>query len=123
MFRHLLRFIPRLWAYLPVIWRDEDWDYGYLLEVMQFKLARLRNSLTHHNDDDKHKKRIRIVELLIGRVIASEYGQAEHDEWAKNEPKDWDKMKDIITRVEYSENQDLEMLFNIMKKHIRRWWD
>lgn len=31
----------RIFVYIPVLWKDNEWDYGYLLELEQFKLKQM----------------------------------------------------------------------------------
>lgn len=34
-------FFMKLLAYIPVLWRDRDYDYAHLLRLMEFKLGRM----------------------------------------------------------------------------------
>lgn len=136
--RKLLRFIKRLWAYLPVIWDDEDWDYMYLLRLVQFKVGRMRSHIkscraaspgySQYQSRNKTLRRMSIVENLIGRLEAGEYCQYEHDEWSKNfvDANEFDskyKLQQIIWHAEYLENRDWYMVWDIISKYARRWWD
>lgn len=37
------RFIKRLFRWLPVLWRQEEWDSGYIYDILDVKLKELRN--------------------------------------------------------------------------------
>jgi len=39
----LIRRIKNIVRWIPVLWGDEQYDYGYLLEVMRFKLTLMEN--------------------------------------------------------------------------------
>ncbi len=45
------RFIKRLFRWLPVLWRQEEWDYGYIYDILDVKLKELRNCIAK---DDIH---------------------------------------------------------------------
>lgn len=38
--------IKKIFEYMPLLWRDEDWDYGYLLDLIKFKLIRMRDTIS-----------------------------------------------------------------------------
>ena len=40
--RNFFASIARVFSYLPVIWKDRDWDYGFLLDLLEFKLKRIK---------------------------------------------------------------------------------
>lgn len=44
-FRSRYRRIHRLIAWIPVLWKDEDWDPAYLFEVLRFKISRMRREI------------------------------------------------------------------------------
>ena len=41
------RFIKRLWRWIPVLWKQEDWDYDYLYEIMRIKMEELLKYSKH----------------------------------------------------------------------------
>ena len=45
------RFIKRLFRWLPVLWRQEEWDYGYIYDILDVKLKELRDCIAK---DDIH---------------------------------------------------------------------
>ena len=40
--------IIRLFQYIPIIWKNEDWDYYHLISLIEFKLKRMRNCLDEY---------------------------------------------------------------------------
>ena len=77
-----------------------DWDYGFFLEIMRFKLSRMR-----HNHETKQiieawqevANEIKEAEVIIGRLI------------------EWDSPEAF--------NADLQLLSDHLKKHLQGWWD
>lgn len=62
--RKVIRFPLRVWKWKSIIFHDENWDYHYLVKVMEFKLKDLEKALRedpHHVNSDRRAKEIRIV--------------------------------------------------------------
>ena len=62
------RFIGRLFSWIPVIYSDEDWDYLYLLTIMEFKLKRMRKVIV---EDDVHadaSRTLKKIDIILGRM-------------------------------------------------------
>jgi hypothetical protein len=67
-FRKIGRFIGKMPAYLKLLWRDEDWDYSFLLDMMRLKLTRMKKE---HEEDEIHAgnlKRAREIAIIIGHL-------------------------------------------------------
>lgn len=149
--RKLIRFFGRLLAWIPVLWEDEDYDYAHLLGLMKFKISRMRKHIAEHSNHanaEKDVKRMRLAELLIGRILASDYGLGEHDKlcekWgplefypseyggsvlrhAKETPENKALIAEDVRRMvdtsAQQEEQDWDMLFSVLRKYLRHWWD
>lgn len=48
--------IIRLLQYAPIIWNNEDWDFSYMLDLIEFKLKRMRNCLDEYYTDGTGKR-------------------------------------------------------------------
>lgn len=123
--KKLARFARSLCSYLPVLWRDEDYDYVYLLLLIKHKVKRMREHFEWCSNSpySKQHRRMRIVELLIDRLNKADYCRYEHDRWRETEPWNDDKIMDIAKQVQHQEEQDWNMVFDIIKRHAQRWWD
>src|ERR1051325_2723979 len=80
------RQLKRLIEYIPVIWKDRDWDYHYLLVMLKYKLSRHRKDMendTWHTQAKRRAKEMRTCELLLDRLIKDEY----HENIYKNHDK------------------------------------
>lgn len=55
--------LRRIAAWMPLLWRDRDWDEAFLVKIVQFKLARMAKSLENGSSvtGPKDARRIRIV--------------------------------------------------------------
>lgn len=61
----IIRFckkIKKIIEWLPVLWRDEDWDFEYMLDMLEYKLKRISNEIHKNNIIAKEAQR----EVFIG---------------------------------------------------------
>lgn len=64
------RFIRRIIRWLPVLYKQEDWDYDYLYDLIEIKLKELRECLRKddiHVNSDKYVKQISICLEYLDR--------------------------------------------------------
>ena len=71
-------FAKRLIAWIPILWKDRDWDHTYFYTIMDFKLSRMEKEsdtsiMAHINVG----KQIRYARFLIARILKDEY-DSEH---------------------------------------------
>lgn len=73
--RKFCRFINRLFRWLPVLWKQEDWDYAYIYSVLKLKMQEIQKCL---NEDDihvnatKYARQIEICLKYMDRFINSD---------------------------------------------------
>ena len=105
----MLSGIRNLIDWLPVIWRDRDWDWIFLIRILRLKLSRMERFFEKDAmiaDRDKVARRIREARMLTDRLIADEYWR--HKDWQHEE---------------FMVQQDVDRLCEIMRKYMRGWWD
>jgi hypothetical protein len=108
--------------WFPIIWKDKPWDHVYLYYILRKKLSTMEEF--YASDDPvclgakDNLKNIKTCRILLDRLIKDDYIPD-----AFLEEKDRKKCKRIIDHAELQHKQDIELLFWIMKKHIRGWWD
>ena len=44
--RKFIRFIKRLCRWLPILWKQEEWDFGYTYDIIKLKLQELRKNIS-----------------------------------------------------------------------------
>lgn len=156
-FRVLFYRLNKIIKIMPVAWRAESYDWSGLLDVIRHQLKELRKCLENgrHAGNVRHAKKIRICELLIGRLIDQDtFGYCK--EMLKQHDLKWGKIKyardtqgkgntvklsrsgvkcekdqkleheefiRIIKHDEYMKKQDINYLFDTMKKNLTSWWD
>ena len=68
--KHFFTKILKLISFLPVLWKDEDWDYEYLLILLRTKLIWMKKYFTnsHIIVDEERLKIIQEVENTIEEI-------------------------------------------------------
>jgi len=81
-----------LYAYLPIIWRDRNWDDYYFFVLMEKKFSRWAHDFelySHHLSADRSARELRVCAALCRRINADEY----HDHDQELHDKKWGKAK------------------------------
>ena len=99
--------IKNLAVWFRVIWCDRQMDHNFFDVILRHKLVLMRNHFKNHGchvGADREAKKMSICINLLDRVIADQYSD------------DYKKSEEIM-------EQDLDMLYKIIRKNIRSWWD
>ena len=97
--------IRRIISWIPILWKDRNFDYSYLYIIMQFKISHMRkraecNITTTSMRDAKYMK---ICEKLLDILI---------------------KEDNICYKYNYLYlNKCKRLLFNILDTQLHGWWD
>jgi len=106
MLRQFKQGVKNLITWFPVIWQDKQWDYGYFYPILQKKLELMEKffrTRSYSVDGDKQADKIKYAILLLNRLIEDDY---------------WEKKNG-----DYLKKQDMDELFNHIRKHLESWWD
>lgn len=138
-FRRFLEQLYNLWRWLPVIWRDKDWDYVYLLRLMQVKckhMAELHEENRRHVGWERTVRELRIVAHLLDRLATDDYCDEEYlthiakwprvsigNHWPAATPLESCEFRRIMKREAILRRQDMDMLLNLLRRKMRTWWD
>lgn len=117
--------------WIPVIWKNSyDWDYSYLVEIIEFKLNRMADCIESNDiivDSKKVAKEIRETVELFDKSMHS-YKYLKKPENAKAGFRDGQfyankEFDDFIkAQTEFEDNAWKEAWDNIRDKG-RGWWD
>lgn len=90
MFRNIKRGIKNLIKWTPVVWKDRDYDYQPLLEMMKFKLENMEDFFRNkgiaadaEERADEMKVCIDLLDRLINDVHFKEAYDAFHEKWGE----------------------------------------
>lgn len=132
--RDIIEFIKRVWDYSPLLWDDRDWDYSCILQLLRFKLLRLRKhmekyAIIAHAEDV-------IAELACADVLLRNVIEEDPDDEWSNHYSQWHShikaFKDCKNRRKHMralrlsgvrEERNWKNLWQHIEKHCRGWWD
>lgn len=143
--------LENLLIWLPVIWKDRDFDEYYVFKLLYKKFENMEkffnSEFTWSADAKKMAQEIKIAKNLVKRIIDDNYLENALTEYHKKygdlkysfkqvegQPNlvklIWDETEEsqkIFRRCSkhsnYMKKQDLEYLFNYLNKNISKWWD
>lgn len=153
--RGFFRSVKRSYDYAKFGWNNHDYDYGYLLQLMHFKLKRIENTIQngYAEPDKKTNQSIRICIKLLKKLAFKDYdhftelhytkwGQPEfvfdnpdsnglsnleikHKNAISHEDRQLQRQEllEACRKDEEQEQRDVKLLFSIMAKYHKRWWD
>ena len=150
MFYNIITGIKNIFRWLPVIWKDRQWDQDYLYRVIGQKL-KLMEEFWYSDDpwsanQEKVAKKVKLCRLLCDRIVNHDYlmnvlipVEKKYGElkmyFEKTDNPNLQRMVFNETPEErkahlrayhhsdYMEKQDKKMFFNILQKHIDKFWD
>lgn len=108
--------IRNLITWFPVIWRDRWWDHYFLYSILKKKLELMEKGFRTYGiglHSEKDAKNMKKCILLLDRLINNDY----------IDYKRGDNLQASIEKEERMINQDLDLLFKIIRRQIRTWWD
>ena len=124
-----------LFQYLPIIWRDRDWDSNYILYLLRYKLDRMQKEFQkgQHVGCEIEAQQMRRCIRLIDRITKDEYFDELLDykntyiygnqEDEKDLEKHLERCRLDYLKAEEMAQRDWDVLFSILHKKMRRWWD
>lgn len=103
--RNFIDRIKNLIRWIPVIWKDYDFDHSYIYEILKFKLKNqaehLKNS--EYSDFDREYERLQTIIKLMDRVQNEYY------------------IDTFLSRKKH--NKARKLLFKMLEENIEKYWD
>lgn len=139
-FYNLHSGISNIIRWMPVLYKDRDYDHSFILRVLRFKLQKVSEYFKEHGiseDNDKNIGNIDHAIYLLDRLIEEDYCDSEYkalkDKYSEydffkdiNNPK-YKKYREGLSKIfkKASKEQDLDKkeLFKLLNDHIEKWWD
>ncbi len=132
MVQKLLKFPIRLVQYSPILFHDQDWDYGYMINIIVFKLKRMRSCLEKSTISDHSLSITQINETIehFRYHLEPERGVPEQEvrnlldcinengvlEFNSEEKAYFDKLNE-------KEQESWEKAWNNIRMYGQNWWD
>jgi hypothetical protein len=116
--RRIIRRTKNLLRWLPIIWKDEQWDHYYILEILKHKLiftADHTRKYGYHTNSKYDADRMMLSVRLIEKIQNEDYIEALINE---------DKLTaDKIEAAYNKQNKARKLLFKILEQNLEQWWD
>lgn len=113
-----MKKIRNLIRWIPIIWKDRDWDFYFTYEILKKKLefqAEHTRKYGHHEIASQNADRMETCVRLIKKLQHEEYIiiPQSHKEYTEIDFEK-DQMKHHKAR---------KLLFRILEQNIEGWWD
>jgi hypothetical protein len=116
--RQFKRRLKNLFCWLPIIWKDEQWDYYYIFEILKHKLlftAEHTFKYGYHASSNYDADRMMLCVRLIEKIQNEEY----MDVLINDDNLTTEKINTAYNK----HNKARKLLFNILEQNIEQWWD
>jgi len=116
--RRFIRRTRNLFRWLPIIWKDEQWDYHFIFEILKYKLTIMSEYIRKNNNHTSSKydaDRMMLAVRLIDKVQNEEY----IDELIDYN----DLTKEMLDRADAKHAKAKRILFKLLENYIEKWWD
>jgi len=66
----IFRFFKKLGKWLPIIWNQENWDYEFIYDLLEFKMKDLREAISKDKFTDRKRVRrnLRQIDICLKRM-------------------------------------------------------
>lgn len=143
--RRVYRKCANIVRWVPILWRDTDWDYSGLYEIIEYKIRNMRtHQLEHanHTDANEVAEQMKTAADCLKRLRDDNYIE---EEWNNHRKKHPDRplidlpdgmkqippmsaaergdFKKLVDAEEKRKQDDYETFTSIFTKHSRGWWD
>jgi hypothetical protein len=114
-----IRQIRKVLRWIPILWRDRDWDYYFVYEILKQKLIdterHVRKDSLHMFNEQDADSILKAIEL-IGKV-QTEY----HLDKYLSEATEW--TLEGIEKATADHDKARQELFQHLNENIEKWWD
>lgn len=129
----IINGIENILYYLPVIWKDRDWDYEFTLDLLKAKLIKQREYFKKSNLVVETPKIVKQINDTIGAIEDFEnfYEVCERvsqDELmkiknTKNNQNQEPLVQNFFLKAENIKQNRWCKIFDTMKDNMQGWWD
>ena len=116
--RRIIRKIKNVFRWLPIIWRDENWDHYYIYEVLKWKIKFMSEAIRKRDNHTLAKydaDRMMLAFRLIEKV--------QNEDYLLEFIMDEEITREKIIAGERKHFKAKRILFNLLENYSERWWD
>jgi hypothetical protein len=114
-----IKQLRKLIRWIPIIWKDRDWDYYFVYEILKQKLidteAYIRKDGLHVFNEYDADNILKAIEMI--EKVQTEY----HLDKYLSEAKEWTAKG--IDKSTKDHEQARQELFQYLNDNIEKWWD
>ncbi len=150
--RRFFKSVGRVFVWLPIIWKDRDWDYDYLYEVLKKKLQLMSKYEKKYACAEKSEDVAKQMDEVISLIEKQQDGYHDeafkefydiypdfesdvifnddpsHKEWSTIEFKyDSEEQEKLYSKCLHKlpklGEDGKNRLFDLIKENINGWWD
>lgn len=132
--------VKKLWQWLPIIWKDRDWDPAYFDDILRFKLTNMANYLEKSNmyiGVEQNVKQIRFCIRILDRM-RDDYEAYTHPGYKKHleeviftqeylnreqTPEEHEQMLKWFAWDKHWRERDRKLLYAVLCKYGEEFWD
>lgn len=104
---------------LKVYWNTCDGDWSSIAVLMHHQIKIVRQHIIAHDiivDAEKVGRQMLIAQTLLDRILSDNYYETA-DKLFPERSKNW------VNHIVIQERQDVNLLTNELRRHLRSWWD
>jgi hypothetical protein len=116
--RRIVRRTKNVLRWLPVIWKDEQWDYYFIFEVLKHKLIIMSDHIGragNHTMAEYDASRMRLAVKLIEKV--------QNEDYLIETINEDNLTREMMITAERKHFKAKRILFKLLDQYIERWWD
>jgi len=116
--RRIKEKIAGTWDYLCFMWANDtyrEWDYGYLYDLIAFKLNRMSLSLRDYGNAVDHE--VRYEEIQKALAYYSFFSNIEEGDY------DHDGSIEVIKDLYRQQQEAWNLFHDTLKEYGQGWWD
>ena len=145
IFYHPTMRVKRFFDYAPLIWKDEDYDWSYIMYMLKYKIKRTREHIDEHKIFEGYEYKVSEMleaEQMIERILKQDWLSDEFDAHMKKYPTKWQEKENgdmfvesthdkpegaefraINERRRVLEKADWDRLGYLISNCLQGWWD
>lgn len=131
IYRDIYAGIRSIIRWIPVLWFDRNYDWTYLVRIMERKFELMESQHRNHGyyvGAEISAKQLKICQELCQR-IRNDYNYFPNDQWSP-EIGPWHqryrdqkfKKPERQCYEDYMRQQDIDLLTKMIAKHLQKWW-
>jgi hypothetical protein len=109
--------IKNIIRWVPILWKDRDWDYWHTFEILKTKLKFQSKHFRKHGYHESSERDAEQMELCI-RLIDKVQNEYYLDEVLRQDFTD-----EVMINAINKHDKAKRILFKLLEQNIEKWWN